>query len=58
MLESAALFYYWNFTPRFAGRDCGAGEILSGQASRFPAGLLWMGDLTVWFSHWDAKRLP
>ncbi|MEY3053159.1 MAG: hypothetical protein RLY31_2944, partial [Bacteroidota bacterium] len=32
MLESAALSYYWNFAPRFAGRDCGAGEILSGQA--------------------------
>jgi hypothetical protein len=51
MLESAGLFYYWNFTPRFAGRDCGAGEIPSGQASRFTAGLLRMGDLTVWFSH-------
>jgi hypothetical protein len=43
--------------PASRRRDCGVGQILCGQASRFTAGLLRMGDLTVWFSNCDAKRL-
>ncbi|MEY3051152.1 MAG: hypothetical protein RLY31_937 [Bacteroidota bacterium] len=46
MLCNFFAFYYQDFTPRFAGRDCGAGQLLYGQASRFTAGLLRLGDLT------------
>jgi hypothetical protein len=57
-LKIFGFFNQKDFAPRSRGGIAALGRFCLAKPPALRAGLQWIGDLTVWFSKWDAKRLP